>query len=320
MPANVSVILPTFNRTRSLAAAMSSVLTQSYRDLELIVVDDCSTEDVEALVRSFPDERIVYARRARNGGAAAARNTGLLLAKGTFIAFQDSDDIWLPGKLGRQVALFSTLPDHVRVVTGGKIVYGRDASFAYGPAKVAYAPPPEGRLTLDEDQLSHFLTENRISVQNALFRRDCYPVMPWFDECARANEDWEFAVRLVQQTTVMEDVEPVVLGFISNDSISSSSRKQMIGAIRILRKNRTVLSTRKKQRSKLLIDLAVDMIKAGRARRAMPFLFAGLKDHPPHAAGLIASLLRRSARSLLPGPRRAAAPKLRVSAADTGQI
>ncbi|MCV9967046.1 glycosyltransferase [Pararhizobium sp. BT-229] len=293
MKANVSVILPTFNRTRSLAAAMMSVLTQSYEELELIVIDDGSSEDVEGLVRGIHDARVRYVRRQKNGGAAAARNTGLAEATGNFIAFQDSDDIWLPGKLMRQVGLFSTLPDHVGVVSGAKIIYGRDAAFNYGPAKVAYAPSPEGRLRLDEDQLGHLLSENRISLQNALFRRDCLPGTTWFDACARANEDWEFAIRLVQHTTVYEDIEPVVLGFISNDSISSDFRKQAMGILRILRKNKEVLSVRKRQRSWMLIGLAMALYKCGKTRWSINFLIAALKDHPAHIRLAAASVFRK---------------------------
>ncbi|ASY65980.1 putative N-acetylgalactosaminyl-diphosphoundecaprenol glucuronosyltransferase (plasmid) [Sinorhizobium sojae CCBAU 05684] len=289
MTANVSVILPTFNRTRSLAAAMMSVLNQSYEDLELIVVDDGSVEDVEGLVRSIRDERVMYIRRNKNGGAAAARNTGLARANGNYIAFQDSDDLWLPGKLMRQLALFSTLPEHVGVVTGAKIIYGRDASYKYGPGKVAYAPPPERCLGLDEDQLGRLLCENRIGPQLALFRRNCIPGTTWFDNCARANEDWEFAIRLVQHTTVYEDIEPVVLGFISNDSISSSSRKQTMGLLRILRKNRDVLRARKTQRSRLMIDLAISLYKFGKRRWARKILIAGLRDHPAHIGSAAAS-------------------------------
>ncbi|WP_341486492.1 glycosyltransferase family 2 protein [Pararhizobium sp. A13] len=294
MDANVSVILPTFNRVRSLPAAMMSVLTQSYVDLELIVVDDGSSEDVEGLVRGIQDARVKYIRRQVNGGAAAARNTGLSHAKGKFIGFQDSDDIWLPGKLIRQVALFSTLPGHIGAVTGGKIIYGRDAFFNYGPAKVAYAPSPEGTLRLDEDQLGHLLRENRISLQNALFRRDCLGEAVWFDICARANEDWEFAIRLVQQTTVYEDIEPVVLGFISPDSISSNSRKQMMGMLRILRNNKIVLESRARQRSRLLIDLAVALYKAGKTKRALKFMVAALRDHPAHIGSVGIATLRKA--------------------------
>lgn len=299
MNPNVSVILPTYNRTRSLGAAMTSVLSQSYEDFELIVVDDASSEDVRALVCGFVDPRIRYVRRDENGGAAAARNTGLAHARGRFVAFQDSDDLWLPGKLMKQIALFSILPDHVRVVTGAKIIYGRDADYNYGSGKVACAPPPEGRLRLDEDQLGHLLAENRISVQNALFRRDCIADAQWFDSCARANEDWEFAIRLVQQTTVYEDIEPVVLGFISSDSISTNPHRQTMGVLRILRKNKMVLSARKHRRSRIRIELAVALYRAGKSRSALKFMAAGLKDRPAHIGWVAASLLRRSLKTLI---------------------
>lgn len=279
----ISVILPTYNRSGCLVAAMTSVLTQSHEDLELIVVDDASTEDIEGVVRSVDDHRISYVRRTRNGGAAAARNTGLGHAKGDYIAFQDSDDLWLPGKLQRQLALFSSNPSTVGVVTGAKIVYGRDHKWNYGPGRVAYAPIPEGRLRLGEDQLGRLLTENRISLQNALFRKNCIPDAEWFDVCARANEDWDFAIRLAQHTSIYEDIEPVVLGFISADSISTNRRKGIIGLLRILRKNREVLSSRKKQRSLMLINAARYFYTVGKTKRAIRFLTAALKDYPLHA-------------------------------------
>src|SRR5262245_44206142 len=125
MTPRVSVILPTYNRSHSLPAAIASVLMQSHTDLEVIVVDDASTEDIEALVRSIGDDRVRYVRRNSNGGAAAARNTGLAEARGSYIGFQDSDDLWLPDKLSRQLSAFETLPNEIGVVTGGKIVYGR---------------------------------------------------------------------------------------------------------------------------------------------------------------------------------------------------
>lgn len=299
MNANVSVVLPTFNRTRSLRAAMLSVLNQSYDDLELIVVDDASLEDVEGLVRSIGDARVKYVRREKNGGAGAARNTGLAVATGNFIAFQDSDDIWLPGKLMRQIALFSGLPAHVGVVAGAKIIYGRDASFNYGAAKVAYAPSPGKSLRLDEDQVGRLLEENRISLQNALFRRGCYPGATWFDECLRANEDWEFAIRLARHTTICEDIEPVVLGFISSDSISTSFRKQTMGLLRILRKNADVLSVKKRQRSMLLVDLAVALHKSGKRRWARRFMIAGLRDHPLQLIPTAISVVRKALRAVV---------------------
>jgi glycosyltransferase involved in cell wall biosynthesis len=290
---NVSIILPTYNRTRTLGAAIASVLGQSYKDFELIVVDDASQEDVAQFLDGIDDPRLRYARREVNGGAAAARNTGLELARGHFIAFQDSDDIWLPGKLMKQVSLLSSLPESVGVVTGGKIIYGRDARFRFGAGRVAQAPPPETRLSLDEDQFAHLLTENRISLQNALFRRNCMAGPAWFDQLLRANEDWEFAIRLVKRTRIYEDIEPVVLGFISPDSISSNTRRQLMGELRIMRKNRRALEQSRRHRSRLRIDAALNLYRIGKKRTATRFLLAGLRDRPANTFSVLPSVLKR---------------------------
>ena len=106
MRVTVSIILPAYNRANHLPDAINSILMQSFRDFELIIVDDASTQDIESIVRSIGDPRIRYIRRAVNGGASAARNTGLAEARGEFIAFHDSDDLWLPGKFERQLLQF----------------------------------------------------------------------------------------------------------------------------------------------------------------------------------------------------------------------
>ena len=111
MPAElrVSVILPTYNRGWILEQAVDSVLAQNYTNLELIVVDDGSTDDTKGLLSMFGD-RITVIRQA-NRGVSAARNTGIRAATGKMIALLDSDDTWLPGKVTAQVAYFSNHPD-----------------------------------------------------------------------------------------------------------------------------------------------------------------------------------------------------------------
>ena len=94
----VSVIIPTFNRAETLFRAMSSVLTQSFSNLELIVVDDGSTDGTAGIVHTFDDKRIRYYYQ-ENKGVSAARNLGLGKAQGRFAAFLDSDDYWLPSKI-----------------------------------------------------------------------------------------------------------------------------------------------------------------------------------------------------------------------------
>lgn len=102
----VSIITPTYNCGRFIARTIESVLAQTYQDWEMIIVDDCSTDDTEAIVRAYINKnaRVKYYCLEKNSGAAAARNKAITLATGKYIAFLDSDDIWQPTKLERQVA------------------------------------------------------------------------------------------------------------------------------------------------------------------------------------------------------------------------
>ena len=112
---NVSVILPAFNRVSLLGRAIDSILSQTYSDFELIVVDDCSTDNTEQFVAELAskDGRIRYIKHSENSGVATARNTGIDLSAGRYIAFQDDDDEWLPDKLERHVAILDSLPNDV---------------------------------------------------------------------------------------------------------------------------------------------------------------------------------------------------------------
>jgi glycosyltransferase involved in cell wall biosynthesis len=106
----VSIILPTYNRAYVISRAIKSVLNQTYQDFELIIIDDGSTDNTEELIGGFSTEKIRYVRRGEKRGVCAARNAGLRVAGGTYIAFQDSDDEWMPSKLERQITALETAP------------------------------------------------------------------------------------------------------------------------------------------------------------------------------------------------------------------
>ncbi len=106
----VSVIMTVYNGEPYLAESINSILEQTYDPLELIVVDDCSTDSTLATLKTFGD-RIMVVSRSINGGIAAGRNSGIRVAHGTFIALADADDIWKPNKLKRQMELFNQHPE-----------------------------------------------------------------------------------------------------------------------------------------------------------------------------------------------------------------
>lgn len=99
----VSVIMPSWNTEKFIAESIQSVIDQTYTNWELLIVDDCSTDNTDEVVRSFEDPRIIYIKAKRNMGAAMARNKALRKAKGEWIAFLDSDDLWMPDKLEKQL-------------------------------------------------------------------------------------------------------------------------------------------------------------------------------------------------------------------------
>lgn len=99
----VSIIMPTYNRASTIKEAIDSVLNQTYSNLELIVVDDGSTDNTEELVHKINDSRLLYIKQMKNQGACVARNLGIQIAKGEYIAFQDSDSVWHNDKLIKQL-------------------------------------------------------------------------------------------------------------------------------------------------------------------------------------------------------------------------
>lgn len=179
----VSVVIPTFNRTGVLRAALDSVLAQTGTDFEVIVVDDASTEDVESAVTGFDDLRLRYLRHDLNRGAPAARNTGLAAAQGAFVAFLDSDDLWLPDKLVRQLALFEDGPPDLGLVYGGY-------RFEDGSSRTVM-PRERGDLS------QVLLLGNCVGGTSLpLIRRSCLEAVGGFDESLRSCQDWDLWIRL----------------------------------------------------------------------------------------------------------------------------
>ena len=108
----VSVIMPAYNAEAYIKEAMDSILGQSFTNLELIVINDCSADETEAVVSGYSDSRIIYLKNERNMGVAATLNRGLVAAGGEYIARMDSDDISMPGRLALQVRFLDQNPDY----------------------------------------------------------------------------------------------------------------------------------------------------------------------------------------------------------------
>ena len=223
---SISVIIPTHNRADTLGRALDGVFAQTLAPLEVIVVDDASTDGTAALVAARRDPRIRLIRHERNRGAGAARNTGVAAAQGDLIAFQDSDDDWMGGKLARQAALLAALPDTYVAVFCTKIDYGRERHgdarperLRYGPRRVLCVPDPLDSVT-SGDMRARLLCGNIIGPQTALIRRTAFEAAGGFDTRLRNNEDWDFFIRLSEQGPIGLLDEPLTLVIASEGGIS----------------------------------------------------------------------------------------------------
>jgi glycosyltransferase involved in cell wall biosynthesis len=211
----VSVILTTYNRAHIVSKSLQSVLTQTYRNFEVIVIDDNSTDNTKEIITNiaYKDSRVKYFRNNENKGLAGARNVGINLAKGEFIAFAD-DDEWFPNKLEKQVNLLQTLPENFAVAYSGFYkVIGTEK--IYIPPKNIY--PKEGSI------LSSLLKGNFVGTPSILVRKSALLDVGLFDEKLLMFEDWELVIRLSKKYQFKLIDEPL---FISYDSPNSVNKQK----------------------------------------------------------------------------------------------
>lgn len=188
----VSVIIPTYNRAGIITRTIDNVLEQTYRDFELIIVDDGSSDDTQGVLRQYGDRIRVISQA--NSGPAVARNRGVEAAHGEIIAFQDSDDAWLPMKLARQVALLEKADPNVPCCICNAdfgIVCGKPLT-SFG-SSLLYPEHPEGLWTNVGDVLAtRFLLFN----QCVAIRRTSFESVGGFNAALKYLEDYDLPLRL----------------------------------------------------------------------------------------------------------------------------
>jgi glycosyltransferase involved in cell wall biosynthesis len=225
----VSVIIPCFNRASTVEEAVRSVLNQSWPDLEAIVVDDGSEDDTFAVVSCIDDPRLRCFRNPKNG-APAARNHGFAQSKGTWIAFQDSDDIWLPNKLAHQMPRLLD-SDFVAAYCG--MLVKADAQ----PETAVHKRYPDPRISpLEGNILPSVIRDSYISTQMLVIRRDVFDTVGGFDESCEALQDWDLMLRIAQVGRVAFIDEDLVIQRMSDNSITRSTGRRLLAQERILAK------------------------------------------------------------------------------------
>lgn len=206
----VSIVVPVFNRAAELERSLGSLIAQSYKNIEIIVVDDFSSDFPEAVLDRIADPRIIYIRRQFNGGAAAARNTGVEAAKGVFIAFHDSDDICVYDKVARQVSILASAPRHVVGVFCPVIFYADVDENSYSFMK-SYVRPFSDDRPLSGDLTDVVSLRNPVNLPTLMVRREAFFSAGGFDPVLRNNEDWDFSIRIAREGELVFLPEPMYL-------------------------------------------------------------------------------------------------------------
>jgi glycosyltransferase involved in cell wall biosynthesis len=184
----VSVLLPAYNRADYLAEAINSALDQTIRDLEVVVVDDGSTDDTSQVVRGIKDGRVHYLYQ-RNRGVSSALNTAWHAARGKYLAMLGSDDVWLPGLLGELVPVLDSDPALGLVYARAE---GMDAQGRPLPQILGASEKFHG------EWLKSILYGDFVCGLTAVFRRTSLEQVGGFNETMTGNEDWDLWIRLAE--------------------------------------------------------------------------------------------------------------------------
>ena len=204
MSPTVTVVIPVYNGERFIAAAIESVLSQTWRQFELVVIDDGSEDNTLKVVRSFEDDRLRFVRQ-ENSGLSAARNRGIAEGGGELIALLDADDEWLPAKLEKQLEVI----DAQNVVYTDVMFWDESTGSTIGTYEI-FDRFPRDRRKFSGNTLTPLLSQNFIHPSTVLMHRQDLEQASGFDESLPVAEDWDLWLRLAERVTWTRIEEPLV--------------------------------------------------------------------------------------------------------------
>lgn len=211
----VSVVIPIFNRAGIFSRTLGSVLNQSYRDIEVLIIDDNSDDiaELERLLQQFNDPRIFLYKNSENMNGAFSRNIGIIKATGSYIAFMDSDDVWAEDKIEKQVQLAETLNENIVITCLSRVVRQRFEEIM--PVR------PIGRDQSVADFLfAHdgYIPTSSIFLPTGLARKNL------FNEKLRRHQDYDFLMRIQRLGVSFHTINEPLLTFYANHTEKSEKR------------------------------------------------------------------------------------------------
>lgn len=244
----VSVIIPTYNRSKSISRTINSVLNQTYTDFEIIIVNDNSNDNTETIINSFlnSDPRLRYIKHNVNKGGPASRNTGIKNSNGKYIALLDDDDEWYPEKLEKQVHLLDNSSDDV-----GLIYCGCETADKHGNIISKTYPKKRGNLFYD------LLGNNFIPSPTNLIRKECFDKIGFCDETLKSRQDLDLWVRISNYYQIDYISEILTRRNVSDVSISGNINSVLAGHLLFLEKYKYDICKNRKLHSNYLKNIGI---------------------------------------------------------------
>lgn len=228
----VSVIIPTYNRRNTILASVNSVLNQTYKNIELIVVDDCSTDDTISILEQINDKRLKIIRHSENKGQNAARNTGIKASTGEYIAHHDSDDIWHLNKLEIQMNKIQEVK--ADVLCCQTAVNDEDSH------KYLYNHPNEKLVKEGFISYKQLLKYNCTTTQTIIGKAECFKDI-LFDENQPRFTDWALSLDLVKKYKFYYQQAVLVDVYQQKDSITKNPQKGVRGMEMLFEKHKEAI-------------------------------------------------------------------------------
>jgi len=219
----ISIIIPTFNRRDYIPIALDSVLKQTYKDYEIIIIDDGSNDDTKEVLKSYQGNiRYFY---QDNSGIPTTRNKGIREARGEYIAFLDSDDYWLPEKLERQIECFSKNPHYGMVATRCSSIRPD------GRLREKNRPGKSGWVLID------LFKANFIRTSSAMIKKECFDKVEMFDESLPECEEYDLWLRIARKYPVGFINDPLTVYTDNPEGVSTDSLVGRLLRLKVLEKD-----------------------------------------------------------------------------------
>jgi glycosyltransferase involved in cell wall biosynthesis len=290
----VDIIIPAYNAARFLPTALESVMTQTFTDWRILLVDDGSTDNTFEIVSPFADQlgpKLIYIRQ-ENRGLPAARNTAIRHSSAQFLALLDADDVWLPDRLAESVQRFDR--PEIGLVYG--FVSRIDADGNLVTTHDEMKRRAEGRIAS-----SIYTRRLDLPCPTITFRRECVDLVGDFDESMRASEDRDLWLRIAQRYEIARVPKVIALYRISPGAMTSDTERMFHAQLRFLEKHygapgcgrrarRVALSSVYRQRAEALGDRKQQLAALHSVFRALMFYPESLQNLRTAASLLFHSL------------------------------